>query len=505
MSSDTPSPDPVQDIQVRLQPIFGVEPKHYLAGLYGLILLGLLFALLVLPGIVRPGTQVTVTSTPPGAAVTWAGKAWGATPVTVFLPEGKGPLTVSKPGFEPSTRDYSSGNNLLLSLFLPRTDAVSVKLAPTSGDSVADRYRAEVGRWALAVPFTSEYRFPPLFTRFAADAAAAGWDGEKIKAFLLGLRGAVADPQMYLDYGRALGLWGTDAPVPGDLESQFKLWVPLVGDGQGRLALWLLANQAKPDRLRETTDQSDWFKARLTSFQASLKQTAPAPGTAPAALRSAAGTFHGVPASTFLWGATGPSVALPVDPPYELLPVPVTVAPFWIADREVSQGEFADFVAANPQWAPAARDNLTAAGLADGDYLVGWTDGKPAAPADPVASVSWYAAKAYADWLNATGKVPAGKKAVLPDDFQWEAAARAASGAGMVNQGVWEWTSSAWYPGQSFVWTEAAPAEPKAWARSLKGGVQNAKGAVKPGDRAGWPASGATPGLGFRLALVGAP
>ncbi|HTH14065.1 MAG TPA: SUMF1/EgtB/PvdO family nonheme iron enzyme [Spirochaetia bacterium] len=505
MSADTPSPDPVEDIQVRLQPIFGVEPKYYLAGLYGVLLLGILFSLLVLPGILKPGTRVTVTSTPPGAAVTWGGKTWGATPVTVFLPEGKGSLVVSKPGFEPQTRDYASGNDLLFSLFLPRSDAVSAQLKPTSADSVANLYRAEVGRWSLAVPFTSEYRFPPLFTRFAADAAAAGWDLDKIKSFLLGMREAVADPQMYLDYGRALGLWAVDGAVPGDLESQYKLWAPLVGEGQGRLALWLLANQAKPDRLRETTDQSDWFRARTAEFQASLKQATVAPAAAPASLKSAAGTFRGVPGATFLWGATGTSVALPVDPPYELLPVPVTVAGFWIADREVTQGEFAAFVAANPQWAPGARDTLTAAGLADADFLVGWVEGKPTAPSDPVSSVSWYAAKAYADWLNATGKVPAGKKAILPDDFQWEAAARATGGAGMMNQGVWEWTSSSWYPGQSFVWTAAVPAEPTSWARSLKGGFQNAKGAVKPGDRAGWPASGATPGLGFRIALVGAP
>ncbi len=195
---------------------------------------------------------------------------------------------------------------------------------------------------------------------------------------------------------------------------------------------------------------------------------------------------------------------MPTEPPFAL-PVPVTLSAFWVADKEVTQAEFAVFAAEVPRWAPSGRDALVAAGLADADYLRTWTDGKPEAPAEPVALVSWYAAQAYADWINASGRVPAGKKAVLPDEYQWEAAARSHPAA-MLNQGVWEWTSSAWYPGQSLVWNGSETPRPvQAYARSLKGGLQSPKGGVKAADRAGWPAGGTTPGLGFRLALVGVP
>jgi len=501
MSSDTPPIESVQDIQVRLKPFLGVKPKYYLAGIYALAVLALLFALLVLPGLTHPGTRATITSTPSGAEVTWAGKHWGTTPATVFFPEGKAVLTVSKPGFQPSTRDFSSGNNVFLSLLFPRTDAVSVKLEAASPDSVSDRYRTEVGRWALAAPFTSDYRFPPWFTRFVEDARVSGWEPDRIKTFLLGLRASVADPQMYLDYGRALGLWGPKDGVPENLETQFNLWAPLVGGPSDRLALWLLANQTKPVRDREVTEPSDWWKARVTGFQASLKDAvAPTFGTAPGAVKTSLGSFRGVASATFLWGSVGTAFSLPTEAPFAL-PVPVSTSAYWLADAEVTQTQFAAFVAANPAWAPAARDSLISAGKADEGYLAGWTD-KPAAPAEPVASVSWYAAQAYVAWVNATGLVPTGKKAVLPDDFQWEAAARSAGGPSLLNQGVWEWTASAWYPGQSLVWTSSVPADPQAYARSLKGGLQNAKGSVKPGDRAGWPAAGSTPGLGFRLALV---
>jgi len=506
MSSDTPSIESIPDHQVRLKPIFGVEPKFYLAGIYSIVTLAILFAIVVLPGLTAPGTLVTVTSTPPGASVEFGGKHWGTTPLTAFLPEGKAPLTVAKPGFVADVRDYQSGNNVILSLFFPRTDRLEITLKAQSDTSVSDLARADIGRWALAGPFTSDYRFPPLFTRFAADAEAAGWDPEKIKAFLLDLRVSVADSQMYQDYGRSLGLWPADASAPEGLEAQYQLWEPLTGSGSGRLALWLLANQVKPIRDREVAEPSDWLKARVNELGATLKAPAPVPtSAAPVAVKTPFGSFRGVGAGAQLWGSTGSGVPIPTDPPFAL-PVPVTTAAFWIADHEVTQADFALFTAENPRWAPTGRDALVAAGLADNDYLMNWKDGKPAAAAEPVASVSWYAAQAYVTWLNGTGKVPAGKKVVLPDEFQWEAAARSPSGASMLNQGVWEWTASAWYPGQSLVWTGSeTPREPFAYARSLKGGIQSTKGSAKPADRAGWPAAGTTPGLGFRLALVALP
>jgi iron(II)-dependent oxidoreductase len=507
MSQDTPPADPVQDIQVRLKSLFGLQPKYYLAGIYAITILALLFWVLVWPGLSHPGTEVTITSTPPGAAVFYGDKHYGTTPLKAFLPEGKAALVVTKPGFVAQTQDFVSGNNLLFSAFFPKTAEVTADLKPVSDDSVARHYTAEIGRWSLAIPFSTTYRFPPLYTGLAADAKAAGWDAARTKEFLLALRPTVADPQMYLDYGRALGLWGADSPVPEGLETQFNLWAPLVGGPSDRLALWLLANQTKPLRDRESTasEMSDWFKAKVSGFQDSLKASVtPTFGAAPGSVRGGSTSYHGVGAATFLWGSVGTTFSLPTEAPYQL-PVPVSTSAFWIADSEVTQAQFASFVAANPQWAPAGRDALVNQGQADADYLKEWTDGKPTAPAEPVASVSWYAAQAYVNWLNATGQVPGGKKAVLPTDFQWEAAARSPSGAELLNQGVWEWTASAYAPGDALVWSDASSGKTDAYARSLKGGVGIGKGGIQAGDRAGWPAAGAMPTLGFRVALVGAP
>jgi formylglycine-generating enzyme required for sulfatase activity len=490
MNAEPSAPESAEEIQIRLKPLFGVAPKHYLAVIYGAIILAGLFALLVLPGLTSPGTVVTVTSVPSGAAVTWHGRHWGTTPLTVFLPQGEGDLTVSKPGFQSSTKPFSSGGQLFLSLLIPRTDAVSTTLSAVSSDAVVDLYRAQIGKWALAIPFTSKYQFPPLFTRLASDAAAAGLSEDQIRTVLLSLRESVADPQMYADYGKALHLW-TEAPPEG-LEEQYNLWKPLAGETSGRLAFWLLANQTKPLRDRQTAEPSDWLLARVQEFKDSLKTNA-AP-TVGSAMRTSQGTFRNISAGSYLWGTDGAKFSLPVEPPFTL-PVPVTTPSFWIADAEVTQAQFAAFVAARPEWAPAARDTLIASGKADADYLAGWTD-KPPVPSDPVTGVSWYAAQAYAAW--ATTSLGGARKAALPDDFEWEAAARAQGGT-LPNQNDWEWTSSAWYPGQPLVWSAASDTA-DSYARSLKGGNAAAKG--KAWDRAGWPASGATSGLGFRLVLV---
>jgi len=96
-------------------------------------------------------------------------------------------------------------------------------------------------------------------------------------------------------------------------------------------------------------------------------------------------------------------------------PKEVPVKDFYLDALPVTCGEFLEFVHANPRW----RRSVVKRIFADESYLKNWAgdlDLGSNAPANaPVTYVSWFAAKAYANWR--------GKR--LPTTAEWELAAAA--------------------------------------------------------------------------------
>jgi len=501
MSSPSPLPPSSDDFQVHLRPLFGIHPKYYLAGIYGIICVAVLFVIFVLPGLTNPGSRVSITSTPPGAAVVWHGKDWGVTPLTAYLPQGTGKLVIQRPGFSSYESDYTSQSSLFFSLFFPRTDRIKVSLKTDPSDDLEKQVRREAGRWQLAAPFTDNYQFPLIFTQFHSDADAAGWDQSRQTQVLVSLQSLVVDHQMYLDYGRALGLWALGATPPPDLKSQTELWKPILHLSPSRIALWVLANQSRTDRDRELTEPSDWLRSQLEAVRSTLVQTS-STGASPRSVTVLGTAYRGVAGRTWNWGSDKTSLSFPNEAPYSL-PVAAQTLPFYMAEHDVTQGEFYHFVQTTPSWAPAARDQLISSGLASQDYLSDWKDGRPASLQSAVVDVSWYAAQAYVDWLNTSGHLPHGLKAALPNEAQWEAAALSSKNSTQEN---WDWTSSAWDPSGGLTEDHRPlPFAADSYARAIRGGVAGLQGDSELHNRAGWPAASSTPKLGFRVILTSQP
>lgn len=158
------------------------------------------------------------------------------------------------------------------------------------------------------------------------------------------------------------------------------------------------------------------------------------------------------------------------------------LSPHALADRTVTNGEWATFIAeggyAEPRhwlsdgWAWVKAQGIVAPlywELRDGAWTRFGLDGRrPIDPAAPVTHVSFYEADAYASWAGAR----------LPTEAEWEAAASAYDPAGgnqldsagaveprPASEGpaffgdVWEWTGSAYRPYPRFRAAEGAVGE----------------------------------------------
>ncbi|QPF72917.1 ergothioneine biosynthesis protein EgtB [Roseateles sp. DAIF2] len=138
----------------------------------------------------------------------------------------------------------------------------------------------------------------------------------------------------------------------------------------------------------------------------------------------------------------------------------VLLAPFEIAHRLVSCGDYAEFIAdggyRRPEfwlsdgWAQVQAQGWQAPAywLEPGDprapardwQVFGLAGVRPLDPDAPVLGLSFFEAAAYADWAGAR----------LPSEFEWEAAATGLAGLAQLYDAAWQWTRSAYHPYPGF-------------------------------------------------------
>jgi formylglycine-generating enzyme len=132
----------------------------------------------------------------------------------------------------------------------------------------------------------------------------------------------------------------------------------------------------------------------------------------------------------------------------------VTVPSFCLDALPVSNGDFLEFVRANPSWQRSRVRRL----FADECYLKHWAGdmalGTNAPPAAPVTFVSWFAARAYAQW----------KHKRLPTTAEWElAAAASASGPNGKNDLEFQSQLRTWYSAPSRKLADVGTGQPNYW------------------------------------------
>ncbi|HWR11605.1 MAG TPA: formylglycine-generating enzyme family protein [Rectinemataceae bacterium] len=529
----------IDQATVRLHPIAGVEPRVYLPAVYAILAIFLLFLALILPGIRKNGSYLVFEGTPAKSAVYVGDLYKGSSGQKIFLPSGDYAIRFEREGFAPETRNLHIGGRLFGSLFFPRREKIEFSLsAEKPAELLLSAYR-EYASWSLAGKPSALYQFPPVLSDAAAalagsgalagGRATSGAEGAGAAA-VADAEGAPAALPAPLGFARdALSATASaesarDGLKASILVSSGGIPGPLSMVSAARVAIAALCvEKAGAVWLRDILDKD-------SSASMPLATTAKGAGEALAQvgegkIRPKGEVFLG--GHEFVLFSGG---ALPLGgeaPSGSNAGYSAVIPSFGMARTEVTNRQWATFLAANPSWRPDSKAALVEAGLADEFYLDGWK-GSGADADKPVTNVSWAAASAYCDWLNAGSR--GAWKAVLPSEGMWEAAARAglsspdatteikatwsdaakdgptrAGAAGYSTAGladmfgnVWEWTAEAYRPYPAFADGRLAGDE-----KTVRGGSwANASDSITLFSRGGMPSAHATSFLGFRPAIV---
>ncbi|MDR2446181.1 MAG: SUMF1/EgtB/PvdO family nonheme iron enzyme [Treponema sp.] len=397
--------------RVHLKPLFGVRPGVYLAGLYGVVILIILFFVLLYPGLKNPGGLLIVTTKPEGAAIWVDGVYQAASPATVFVPQGRRRVSVSLPSFTEWREEIDVTGRAFASLLFPKKTLIAVTLETPDPAAVLNEGAAEYAMWSFAGEPTAIYQIPLSLSEAAyraafatqGNAAALSAMNQTLEAAsrftstAAGARDLIRSKYLVDNTGLS--------PSPLTLISSAQDTLSFLSKNPDSAAA--LASLVPPELASVVTD-SAWYKKRMANGNAArnVTQTLSADNGVVAKTTTTVGTtavngalFYAIPKGTLSQGNRV-----------------FTIEAFSIAAADVSPSSWEAFLAANPEWKKENIANLVSQGFATEDYL------EENAETASVTGVSWYAAKAYCAWLS-TFLEDADYEARLPYEQEWEYAA----------------------------------------------------------------------------------
>ncbi len=472
---------------VTLVPLFGLRPGVYLAVLYGAALLTAAFFALVFPGLSRPGSVMVLNSEPWGAAVRVDDVYVGTTPCEVFVAAGPRRFTAVLPGFGEAAVDHTVGKRIFASALFPKREKLSFAPERESPAAPLLAGAASYARWSFAGEGSAVYQIP-LDLSEGAYRAALGGPAEEQEDLLRASARFAASGIALRDLLRARFLLDASGGVPSPasaIKSVGKM-LSYLHEAEGSPA-WLAT--VLPADAVSALAESSWYLKSMDS--AVLAASSPGPDARAGGAVTVAGVrFRELPEREVVLKGSFPRRE--------------RIEAFRIADRELDEDAFALFIAESPEWAPSAREELVRKGLAGDAYLEA-----PAFPAHPQgvrSGVSWFAARAYCEWL--TGKLPAslsGYEVRLPTEAEWEYAASAAAGYGLsgMEGGLWEWCADPFVPLDFLPPSGTEMEERISPERPVRGGSWvNAASAQGAAIRGSLPPYSASPFVGFRPVLA---
>jgi formylglycine-generating enzyme required for sulfatase activity len=444
---------------VRLKPLLGIRPGIYLAGLYALLFLVILFFILLYPGITKPGSLLILNSEPQGAAVRVDDVTLGTTPCELFVRKGARVVEWVLPGFTPVRQERTIPGRVFASRFFPRRIPVSVTLEAPNPQEALIAAAAEYARWSFTGEPTAAYQIPQDLSeaayRIGPAVAADPALREKAQGIVQAAARFALTKAALRDLLRAQCFTGSGGLSPSALTLSGTAAYILEYLSQAPGAAAWLAETLPAESLR-SLEGSPWYREAVSAAGLLSQEAAEARVQGPPAgetLSLGRLQFRHIPGGDCIQGAA--------------FPHRVNLTRFYIAATGISAEAWERFLAANPRW---KRENAAAL-IEQGLVSPGYRDEPltPPAPHTGVAGISWFAARAYCAWL--TQFLPAslaGWEVRLPREAEWEYAAPLFAGEGPSQ--FWEWCADPYAP---LNYLHADPAAIEAVSspeRSLRGG-----------------------------------
>jgi len=493
MPEKKPNREILSEDEIHLKPFLGMRPGVYLAAIYSSVLLIILFFVLLYPGISNPGSLVTVKSEPWGAAVLVDGVYRDAAPCDVFVQKGHHEIELRLPGFLPVRTEQETGGRLFASAIFPLRTELKEKLQTADPAGAFIDEAAEYAAWTFAGEPSAAYQIPLSLSEGAYRLGNLASDPAVRKS----MEGTIAASARFAvtraalrDLVRAKTLLDNNglSPSPLSLLSSAEDVIGFLGENP-QAALWLGSILNGEAQSGLTT--SAWYEeaaalAKLDPMQNSAEGVTTS-GTSPqGAIQIGPLSFRMIPGGLL----TGNS-----------FPPNTTVDTFYICETPVSVRAWENFLEVIPVWKKENTKTLIMEGLVEDGYLETLSD----APAEGVAGISWYAARAFNKWLGTSlpaQYADAGLELRLPTEAEWEYAAKLGSLDESSFGIFWEWCEEPYAPLSFLSLPDGAAALPSP-ERPLRGGSWvNQKGTVGIETRASLPPSFCPPFVSFRPVIA---
>jgi hypothetical protein len=411
----------VKTDQVKLPPIMGIRSGVYITVIYSIILLGILFLLLVLPGLRNPGIQLLVKTEPMGAAVRIDDIYIGVSGSYIFAPKGMHIITAVMPGFEQESVTLNIQNRVFASLFFPLRKQIEFSLKTNDPAGVFANAAYEFAEWSFGGEPTATWQSPLVLSEnaYRTGPYVLSQANQTLKAAsrFATTRSAVrelARAKILLDNG---GL----SPIPAGLLNSISDIFAFLSENPGS-ANWFI-NLPLPQEASSLIQTSNWYKNETTS------QTTIIPDSEVSQSRYVLSgiSFINVPSGKMTGGFASKSKATGT----------IELNNFMISEAPVPRFAFETFMNENPQWAEKYTDYEDEISIFPVE----------AYEREVISGISWYAAVAFCKWL--TDQLPlsmADMEVRLPSGLEWEYAAK--TGISSMERSGWEWCSDLFAPFQ---------------------------------------------------------